>query len=208
MKRVPLILAAVVASAVGASVLFLGNDAEAPAIEVESVEPHGGGAGGGLGNLEMGEYRPAVADQPCPSEGQPGYDYMRAQCAYTRTVKNHCVCVTSNDETLTGEVPDFVSTLPDSYFRRVAVCETDTGERGVYYAELGVSVPPGWTCQVILAKALWRATYRPAKSRLLNALRSACCADCTGECFVNQNSWGLCPYCLLDANCVDYCPEP
>lgn len=34
---------------------------------------------------------------------------------------------------------------------------------------------------------------------------SKCCATCEDNCWVSPGNWGMCPYCLCDNSCKDYC---
>jgi len=161
--------------------------------------------------LQHGNWRVAVADQACPSPPEPGtqpspaYRYLTEHCATWLTHGNWCACATSDEEQLVGEVDE--ATIPDNVFRRVAVCEHgDPPVREVVYAKLTDEVPPGWRCVLVANRILWKLSYRPVRSKLLEKLQEKCCSACPASCWVSEGAWGQCPYCLLDDNCDSFCP--
>jgi hypothetical protein len=160
--------------------------------------------------LQYGEWRLAIADQPCPVEGEAGWNYLQNNCGLHRTVHDHCLCATKEEEDLTGELSqEEYDALPAKYFRKVAVCDHGDGVRSVEVATLDATTPPGWNCVLIAAKVpKWIMTYRPLRSPLLRKLQQKCCAACAEDCPVRAGTWGQCPYCLLDENCEELlCPE-
>jgi hypothetical protein len=162
--------------------------------------------------LEYGQWRLAIADRACPSEGEQGWAYLQEHCRLHRTLHGHCLCVTPDEDPLVGELTlAEINALPDRYFMRVAVCERDDGSRSVEYADLDATVPPGWSC-VLIADKIPRfvKSYRPLRSLLLQKLQEKCCSSCApeDECAVRPGSWGVCPYCLLDGDCSSLCEPP
>jgi len=158
-------------------------------------------------NLASGEWRIAIGANECPEQNAQGWDYLQAHCFKHQTVRGHCVCVTDSEEPLASEVDP--ATLPDAAFRRVAVCQHDEDGKPVQTVEVAkmtATKPPGWTCKLIAPRVLWVVSMRGVKSQVVAALQSKCCADCPGNCYVGTDSWGHCPYCLLDDTCGQWCP--
>jgi len=163
-------------------------------------------------NLSVGDWRVAIALKSCLEDAGITVDKLNTHCLNWKVTGNFVACITDREQIHDCEIP--VDALPDAAFRKVAVCQWTDDEgrtvRGLKFAELSATLPPGYTCVLIHSKlpALWLMSMRGAKSFLLEAIKAKCCAECSGTCFVHSGAWGQCPYCLLDDNCADYCPPP
>ncbi len=163
--------------------------------------------------LRVGNFRIAIADRPCPVEGQGGYNYLISVCNKHKTIGQYCACATKEEDQLNGEM-DPVD-IPDAAFRRVGVCEWENDEgqtvSGLKWLPVGQTPDPSWDCKLIANRILnWRISHRATKTQLFRALEKKCCAGCLDDCWISPGSWKKCPRCLLDStpDCSTYCPTP
>jgi hypothetical protein len=148
-------------------------------------------------------YRLAFFDQQCPAKGENGFNYLKNNCIFTKTLHNeYCACATGQQEPLISEMDP--TTLPDIKLRKFAICRDGDGRFRVGWWAVQATPPPTWTCEVIVQKTLFWRSMGNVEYRLYKKLKEKCCVECD-ECFVFPDKWGMCPYCLLDDNCKDYC---
>jgi len=164
-------------------------------------------------SIDTSALRLAIADRPCPAEGEPGYTYLRAHCMHHKTVARgdgYCLCTTTESEPLTGEMT--VDELPDKVVRRYVSCrykdseadDPDAWRTRHGWWRLNVSPPPGWTnlsCQTLVPRAFRLSVRANLRTPLVEAMQEACGA------WVSPTHWHCCPDCLhYPAGCPP-CPS-
>lgn len=157
---------------------------------------------GGISN-----HRIAVLNAQCPQKGDVGWNYIRNNCDFKRTISDYCICATTNENDLIQEIDPTI--IPDAKLRKFVVCDHTPGngiQPSAKWYPIAATPPPTWVCETIIQKAIFRKSARNIKSRLYNKLKQKCCAECI-ECFIYPDEWGQCPYCLLDDSCSNHCLE-
>jgi len=152
--------------------------------------------------IDTSALRLAIADRPCPAEGEPGYVYLKAHCMHHKTVDRgdgYCLCTTTESEPLTGEMT--VEELPDSVCRSYMSCrfkdseseDPDQWRTAHRWVRLNATAPDNWTnvsCQTIVPRAFRLAVRANLKTPLVERLQDEC-----GP-WVTPTHWRCCPDCL------------
>lgn len=148
--------------------------------------------------------RQALLDETCSASA--------ATCRHKYKVNGSmCMCCTEATGKLANEIEDHETIVPAKAFKflickSVGPPEEGKPERIAGFFPFTGPPPGGYACTPILPRGAKEASVHGVKSRLSEELVDRCCVDCDeGSCFVEPGEWGMCPYCLLDDNCADYC---
>ena len=147
-------------------------------------------------DVYLGDARIAIIDGPCPvvadvAEAEDGQ--TAPVCDWSKEDGGRCICATKIKDGLPDECKNLAD-CPTSKPQKLVVCP---GGKVSYLATSAIDTEG---CKKI------DIPYNPNEINLQvgGALESALTKACA-PCIITPNSWGPCPYCLLDNSCEKAC---
>ena len=121
---------------------------------------------------------------------------------------DYCLCRTLEKEEVADEVTADKIPLKDHV--KVILCcnwmDEDTGKIGIRVGRTKGPIPVG--CSSLTNNIVMDASSNNVWLEIDDVMSLACCGDCRDDCWIKPGHHGMCPHCLCDGTCGDYCPKP